>query len=123
MNNLAPIKFGTDGWRAVIAREYTFANLERVAQAYAEFLLGGTEVAGVAAQPLCVVGYDRRFLSENFAQRAAEVLAGNNLRVALFGEATPTPLISWAVKELKAAGGVVITASHNPADFNGFKIK
>ena len=74
-------------------------------------------------QHLCVVGYDRRFLSEFFAQRAAEVLVGNNLSVALFSKDAPTPLISWAVRELKAAGGVMITASHNPADFNGFKIK
>ena len=110
----------------VIAREYTFANVERVAQAYADYLLGQRADASDTSninQPFVVVGYDRRFLSEAFAQRAAEVLVGNNLRVAIFREATPTPLISWAVKELKAAGGVVITASHNPADFNGFKIK
>ncbi len=117
MSKPANIKFGTDGWRAVIAREYTYENLERVAQAYADYLkeTGGSK--------LVVVGYDRRFSSENFAQRAAEVLAGNGFEIALFNEATPTPLISWAVKELKAPGGVVITASHNPADFNGFKIK
>jgi phosphomannomutase len=115
---LASIKFGTDGWRAVIARDYTFENVARVAQAYAAYLLeaGNTE-------PFVVIGYDRRFLSEMFAQRAAEVLAGNGLRVSLFAEAAPTPLISWAVKELNAQGGVVITASHNPPDFNGFKIK
>jgi phosphomannomutase len=123
MTNPATIKFGTDGWRAVIARDYTFANLERVAQAYADYLLSEAGTAGVVGPRLCVVGYDRRFLSEFFAQRAAEVLVGNNLSVSLFREAAPTPLISWAVKELKAAGGVVITASHNPADFNGFKIK
>ena len=120
MTNLAPIKFGTDGWRAVIAREYTFANLERVAQAYADHLSGNVDANGPS---LVVVGYDRRFLSELFAETVAEVLAGNNLHVSLFSEAAPTPLISWAVKELKAAGGVVITASHNPATFNGFKIK
>ncbi len=115
----ATIKFGTDGWRALIARDYTFANVERVAQAYADFLLEGPN----SDAALVVVGYDRRFLSEEFARRSSEVLAGNGFRVALFSEAVPTPLISWAVKELKAAGGVVITASHNPADFNGFKIK
>jgi len=118
MTTLTPIKFGTDGWRALIARDYTFANVERVAQAYADYLLRDT-----AERLLVVVGYDRRFLSELFAQRAAEVLAGNNFNIALFNEDAPTPLISWAVKELKAVGGVVITASHNPADFNGFKIK
>ena len=114
---LTSIKFGTDGWRAVIARDYTFENVERVAQAYADYLLQD------GAAPFVVIGYDRRFLSETFAQRAAEVLAGNGLRVSLFNEAAPTPLISWAVKELNAQGGVVITASHNPPDFNGFKIK
>src|SRR6267142_4147651 len=120
MTTLTPIKFGTDGWRAVIARDYTFVNLERVAQAYADYL---SDRSTTEKRSLVLVGYDRRFLSEEFAARAAEVLAGNNFNVALFNEATPTPLISWAVKELKAAGGVVITASHNPADFNGFKIK
>jgi phosphomannomutase len=117
MTDLVPIRFGTDGWRAVIGRDYTFANVERVAQAYAEYLLQNAQA------PFVVIGYDRRFLSELFAPRAAEVLAGNGLRVSLFTEAVPTPLISWAVKELNADGGVVITASHNPADFNGFKIK
>ncbi len=149
--SLTPIKFGTDGWRAVIARDYTFENLERVAQAYADFLIADksesltqqlvrvgqisksesedrlfTDVidkAAASGEPLVIVGYDRRFLSGEFAQRAAEVLAGNGLRISLFSEAAPTPLISWAVKELNAQGGVVITASHNPADFNGFKIK
>jgi phosphomannomutase len=120
MTTNAKIKFGTDGWRALIARDYTFANLERVTQAYADYL---SRNAGTGGSTLVVVGYDRRFLSEFFAQRAAEVLVGNNLHVSLFNEAAPTPLISWAVKELKAQGGVVITASHNPADFNGFKIK
>jgi phosphomannomutase len=151
MSNLAPIKFGTDGWRAVIAADYTFANVERVAQAYADYLKSTIEKSLVdqlvdvgqlsedeaevpqfrnvvkkavaSAFQLEIVGFDRRFLSEAFAQRAAEVLAGNGLKIALFSEAAPTPLISWAVKYLGASGGVVITASHNPAEFNGFKIK
>lgn len=151
MQDLAPIKFGTDGWRAVIAADYTFANVERVAQAYADYLNSSKanslikqlvdvgqiskleaeessfsnviKKAVVSGSPLVVVGFDRRFLSEIFAQRAAEVLAGNGFRVALFSEPVPTPLISWAVKDLGAAGGVVITASHNPPEFNGFKIK
>ena len=113
------IKFGTDGWRAVIAREFTFANVERVAQAYADFL---TRVSS-GSRPFVVVGFDRRFLSEKFAARAAEVMVGNGFRIALFTDAQPTPLISWAVKDLGATGGVMITASHNPANFNGFKIK
>ena len=115
---LAAIKFGTDGWRAVIAREYTFENVERVAQAYADYLAGNSKDV-----PFVIVGYDRRFQSEMFAQRAAEILTGNGFSVSLFDEAAPTPLISWAVKELNAQGGVVITASHNPPEFNGFKIK
>jgi phosphomannomutase len=124
----APIRFGTDGWRAVIAEGFTFSNLERVAQAYARFLQQQTSNKSSGetesdALPLVIVGYDRRFLSEHFAARAAEVLAGNGLRVALFPEAAPTPLVSWAVREESALGGVVITASHNPPEFNGFKIK
>ncbi len=124
-----PILFGTDGWRAVIAHEFTFANLERVAQAYANFLNETQTPAQpkradkATAPPHVVVGYDRRFLSEKFAARAAEVLAGNGIRVAMFEGDVPTPLVSWAVRERGAAGGVVITASHNPAEFNGFKIK
>ena len=117
-SSLAQIKFGTDGWRAVIAREFTFANLERVAQAYAEFLKSEQN-----SLRLVVVGFDRRFLSEHFAKHAAEIMAGNGFQVSLFSEAQPTPVISWAVKELGAIGGIVITASHNPPEFNGFKIK
>lgn len=113
------IKFGTDGWRAIIAREFTYANVERVAQAYADFL--AREAAGQT--PFVVIGFDRRFLSEKFAARAAEVMVANGFKIALYTEAQPTPLISWAVKDLGATGGVMITASHNPANFNGFKIK
>jgi phosphomannomutase len=126
---LTPIRFGTDGWRAVIADGFTFANLERVAQAYSDYLRQTNDAEGAgrapsdAPPPLVIIGYDRRFLSEKFAARVGEVLAGNNLRAALFDEAVPTPVVSWAVKTGGAAGGVVITASHNPGDFNGFKIK
>ncbi|HKP71496.1 MAG TPA: hypothetical protein VJT82_01080, partial [Pyrinomonadaceae bacterium] len=122
-----PIRFGTDGWRAVIADEFTFANLERVAQAYADFLNQQQHESRAAdadeGTPHVVVGYDRRFLSDKFAERAAEVLHGNGIGVAMFDTDVPTPLVSWAVRERGAAGGVVITASHNPAEFNGFKIK
>ena len=126
-----PIRFGTDGWRAVIAQDFTFANVERVAQAYAVYILSrererlnqATPNGSITPPPLVIVGYDRRFLSERFAESASEILAGNGLRAALFDEPVPTPLVSWAVRELKAVGGVVITASHNPPDFNGFKIK
>jgi phosphomannomutase len=120
-----PIRFGTDGWRALIANEFTFTNVERVAQAYADYLQQqpqGDDRSRRSA-PSVVVGYDRRFLSEQFALRAAEVLAGNQIQVAMFDSDMPTPLVSWAVREQKASGGVVITASHNPPLFNGFKIK
>jgi phosphomannomutase len=121
---LPQIRFGTDGWRAVIANEFTFANLERVAQAYADYLKqDAAQAASDAVQKLVIIGFDRRFLSEKFAARAAEVLAGNNFQISLFTEAAPTPLVSWAVREQLALGGVVITASHNPPEFNGFKIK
>jgi phosphomannomutase len=125
-----PIRFGTDGWRAIIADEFTFENVERVAQAYADFVKqprprsGGDPSNETSnARPHVVVGYDRRFLSEEFAGRVAEVLTGNEINVALFDGDVPTPLVSWAVREHGAEGGVVITASHNPATFNGFKIK
>ena len=117
---MAQIKFGTDGWRAVIAEDFTFANVARVAQATADFW-SANPVAG--AERKVVVGYDRRFLSEQFAQCTAEVFAGNNFEVVLAPEPTPTPSVSFAVKNLRAVGGVMITASHNPPIFNGFKLK
>ncbi len=127
-DGLALIKFGTDGWRAVLAEDFTFANVERVAQGYADYIhqqksLTQTPSGADTDLPLIIVGYDQRFLSENFASRVAEVLTGNKIKVYLFNEAAPTPLVSWAVRETGAAGGVVITASHNPPLFNGFKIK
>ncbi len=118
MTSNTTIKFGTDGWRAVIASEYTFANLERVAQAYAAFIKRES-----SANQSVVIGYDRRFMSEDFARRVANVMHGNDITTHLFSTDVPTPLVSWAVKELCAAGGVMITASHNPPHFNGFKIK
>ena len=114
------IKFGTDGWRAIIAEDFTFANLDRVAQATADYWKTHP-VEGTANHVM--VGYDRRFLSDQFARRTAEVLVGNGFRVTLTNEPTPTPSVSLAVKQHKAVGGILITASHNPPAFNGFKIK
>ena len=118
---MALIKFGTDGWRAVIAEDFTFANVARVAQAAADYWKA--ESGKRKAENKIVVGYDRRFLSDRFAQIAAEVFAGNNFQVVLTPESTPTPSVSFAVKHLRAVGGVMITASHNPPIFNGFKLK
>ena len=114
------IKFGTDGWRAVIAEDFTFGNVDRVTQATADFWKRNP-VPGTLQK--AVVGYDRRFLSDQFARRAAEVLAGNGFEVILTSEPTPTPAVSYMVKKEKAIGGVMITASHNPPAFNGFKLK
>jgi phosphomannomutase len=112
------IRFGTDGWRGVIAREFTFANLSIVAQATMDYFIAqGLADAGL------VIGYDRRFLSRRFAERVAEIAAGNGLRVRLSDRYTPTPAVSWAVHESGAGGGIMITASHNPPEYNGFKIK
>lgn len=112
------IKFGTDGWRGVIAREFTFDNLSLVAQATMDWMTR----EGLAEQGL-VVGYDRRFLSPDFARRVAEVAAGNGIKTLLCDEVAPTPAVSWAVKQQGAGAGVMITASHNPPVYNGFKVK
>jgi phosphomannomutase len=117
---MSKIKFGTDGWRAVIAEDFTFANLELVAQATADYWRQNP-VANTA--PKIIVGFDRRFLSDQFARRAAEILAGNGFSVTLTSVPTPTPAVSHGVKKEKAVGGVMITASHNPPSFNGFKLK
>jgi phosphomannomutase len=117
---MASIKFGTDGWRAVIAEDFTFANLERVAQATAD-AWAANPVAGTERK--VIVGYDRRFLSDQFGRRVAEVFAGNDYQVVLTPMPTPTPAVSLAVRDAGAVGGVMITASHNPPAFNGFKLK
>src|SRR3954462_10003478 len=121
MGRMAQIKFGTDGWRAVIAEDFTFANVARVAQAAADYW--NAELGTRNAEKKVVIGYDRRFFSDRFAQTSAEVLAGNDFQVVLTPEPTPTPSVSFAVKEQGAVGGVMITASHNPPIFNGFKLK
>ena len=115
---IAPIKFGTDGWRAVIADDFTFDNVRRVAGAIASYVLKHEDAArGV------VVGYDTRFGSPRFARAAAEVLASAGIPVKLSNDYAPTPAISYAVKNGGAAGGVVITSSHNPWNWNGVKFK
>ncbi len=112
------IQFGTDGWRGVIADTFTFENLSLVAQATMDYL----HKQGLAEKGL-VIGYDRRFLSKEFAERVAAIAAGNGIKTWLSEGYAPTPAVSWAVHEKKAGAGVMITASHNPARYNGFKVK
>ncbi len=112
------IVFGTDGWRGSIAEDYTFANVRRCSQGFADYMLKHGKKG-----EWIVIGYDKRFLSEYFAQAAAEVLAANGLKVHLTNTATPTPVIAFAVVDKKAAGAINITASHNPPVDNGFKVR
>jgi phosphomannomutase len=112
------IKFGTDGWRGVIADDFTFSNARRVAAAIAQYVCEESEPARGL-----VVGYDTRFLSAEFAQAAAQVISAAGIRVWLGEAPTPTPAVSYAVVEREAAGAVMITASHNPYRWNGIKFK
>ncbi len=112
------IKFGTDGWRGVIADDYTFENVRRVGNAIAHFVH-----ANAKPEKGLVVGYDTRFGSRNFAEAISEVLAKSGIVVHLSDDYTPTPALSYAVVNLKAAGGVMITSSHNPWNWNGVKYK
>jgi phosphomannomutase len=120
------IQFGTDGWRAVIAETFTFENLRLLAQGIADAVSAGDwgGAGGSDFDPrLMVVGFDTRFLSDRFAMEVARVLAANGLTVMLAQGDAPTPAISYAVKHHRAAGGVMITASHNAPRYNGVKLK
>jgi alpha-D-glucose phosphate-specific phosphoglucomutase len=114
----ATIKFGTDGWRGEIANDYTFGNVRRCAQGFASYL----QAKGLAPKGV-VIGYDKRFQSENFAAACAEVMAGNGIGVWLTDGPTPTPVISYAAVYHQSAGAINITASHNPPTDNGFKVR
>ena len=112
------IRFGTDGWRAIIADDYTFANVARCALGLCDYLKRrGTADRGV------IVGYDTRFLSPEFAATVARVCASQGIRVLLSVDAAPTPVLSFSVMHHNAGGAAIITASHNPANWNGFKFK
>jgi alpha-D-glucose phosphate-specific phosphoglucomutase len=112
------IKFGTDGWRGIISEDYTFANVRLVASAIADYIKGRGEAAkGV------VVGYDARFLSRQYAEECAAILANCGVAVWLADAILPTPALTWQVKDRQAAGGIMITASHNPYEYNGLKFK
>jgi len=113
-----PIKFGTDGWRGIIARDFTFDNVRICAQAVADYL----KDSGLAGRGL-IIGYDTRFASEDFAAEVAEVAAGNGIKAYLCPKATPTPVISYGTMVNKAGGAIIITASHNSAAWNGLKYK
>jgi phosphomannomutase len=112
------VKFGTDGWRGIIADDFTYANVRVAAAAIANYVLAYED----AAAGVCIA-YDTRFGSHSFAKVVAEVLAGAGVPVVMAAEITPTPALSYAVRERKAAGGVMITSSHNPAEWNGVKYK
>lgn len=112
------IRFGTDGWRGIIADDFTFANVSACAQALSDYL----KQLGAGNKPL-VVGYDTRFASDSFAAICAEVAAANGIRVLLSTRALPTPVTSYAVVDNSASGAIMITASHNPPQWNGFKVK
>jgi alpha-D-glucose phosphate-specific phosphoglucomutase len=114
---MGKIKFGTSGWRGLIARDFTFENVRLVTQAIADFLNG-------AANPpskTVVMGYDTRFLGKEFSVAAAEILAANGLEPLLCDRDTPTPVIAHNIRARKAIGGINMTASHNPAEYQGLK--
>ncbi|HLX13455.1 MAG TPA: phosphoglucomutase/phosphomannomutase family protein [Bacteroidota bacterium] len=115
------ILFGTDGWRGKIAEDYTFDNVRRCAQGFADFLT--KKYSADQRKRGVVIGGDKRFSSEHFASACAEVLAGNNIPVHFCGGGVPTPVISFSVRERNAIGAINITASHNPPTDNGFKVR
>jgi phosphomannomutase len=118
MSEVTAVKFGTDGWRGIIADDFTYANVRVAARAIAHYVLAHEDAkAGVC------IGYDTRFGSKSFARVVAEVMAEAGIPVALASKITPTPELSFAVRGRKAAGGVMITSSHNPAEWNGVKYK
>jgi phosphomannomutase len=118
MNKFEPVKFGTDGWRAVIADTYTFENVRRVSLATARVFKNHPKIKNGI-----IIGYDTRFLSKEFAHTAAEVFANEGIKVYLSDTFITTPAVSLISKDKNLAFGVVITASHNPYKYNGFKLK
>ncbi|MGH2365173.1 MAG: phosphoglucomutase/phosphomannomutase family protein [Chloroflexota bacterium] len=112
------VKFGTDGWRAIVAEDYTYAHVREATQGTAEFV----KETGQAPNGI-VIGYDTRFVSEFFAAAAAEVMAANGIKTYLANTSVPTPTVSWSILDKKAGGAIVITSSHNPWTYNGFKYK
>ena len=114
---MTKIKFGTDGWRAIIAKDFTVDNVARVTEATAKWLLKNFD------KPSVVIGHDCRFAGELFAETTAKVFIANGVKVFLAKDYTSTPMVSLGALKLKASLGVVITASHNPPSYNGYKLK
>src|SRR5436305_13901048 len=115
---MSAIKFGTDGWRGIIAEDFTFANASIVAEAIARYVVRGED-----ARKGLIVGYDHRYASDAVARRVAEIFSSTGTPVWLTDRPCPTPAVSYLVRERGAAGGVVVTASHNPYGWNGIKYK
>src|SRR5437879_3819924 len=115
---MSSIKFGTDGWRGIIADDFTFANARAVAQAISRYVVRGED-----ARKGIIVGFDHRYASDSVARTVAEVISSTGTPVFLCDKPCPTPAVSQLVRERKAAGGVVVTASHNPYRWNGIKYK
>ncbi len=122
MGNPTAIKFGTDGWRGLIAEDFTFENVRVAAAAIANYLHASTDPKENPENGVCI-GYDTRFASDRFAAAVADVLAASGIPVKLASNITPTPALSYGVRDLGAAGGVMITSSHNPFQWNGVKYK
>ena len=115
------VKFGTDGWRAIISKEFTFENVEIVGQAVSEFIK--SQKKPIYKKKKLVVGYDTRFLSREYAETMACVLAANGMKVILTDRPSPTPSVCVYIDQKKLTGGVIITSSHNPYSYNGIKYK
>src|SRR2546425_1733691 len=115
---MAAIKFGTSGWRGLIARDFTFQNVRLATQAIADYL---TRNNGARTANHVILGYDTRFLGREFSLAAAEVLAANGLKPLLCNRDAPTPVIAHTIRARKAVGGLNMTASHNPAEYQGLK--
>lgn len=120
---MGAIKFGTDGWRAVISEDFTFDNVKIVSQAIADYITSDTGPASKVKDKRVVIGYDTRFLSEKYAELVACVLGANGIKAILSDRPTPTPSVSFAIRDRGLIGGVMVTASHNPARYNGIKYK
>src|SRR5476651_1607566 len=121
---MASIKFGTSGWRGIIARDFTFDNVRLASQGIADYLkseISNPQSPIAGRKPVMILGHDTRFLGREFSLAVAEVLAANGIKPLLCDRDTPTPVIAYAIRHRKAVGGINLTASHNPAEYQGLK--